>query len=63
MGNTTGITEEKENLVAKSYRPLPIDFFERPVLLLDSGQSVAESVFLEKFREYIYKILAKYSNK
>ena len=49
--------------VAKSYRPVPQDFFERPVLLLDSGQSVAESVFLEKFREYIYELLAKYSNK
>ena len=63
MGNTPVITAETKNLVAKSYRPLPQDFFERPVLLLDSGQSVAESVFLEKFREYIYKLLAKYSTK
>ena len=63
MGNTPVITDETKNLVKKSYRPIPVDFFERPVLLLDSGQSVAESVFLEKFREYIYKLLAKYSTK
>tara|TARA_R110000824_G_scaffold315135_2_gene502223 strand:- start:1219 stop:2271 length:1053 start_codon:yes stop_codon:yes gene_type:complete len=63
MGNSESIIDEKKNLVKSSYRPLPLDFFERPVLLIDSGQSVGESVFLEKFREYIYTILAKTSNR
>ena len=41
---------------------LPKAFLEKPILILDSGQSVAESVFLERWRAYLYKRIQRVSN-
>ena len=56
-------TRQGKHVQKNLVRPLPKAFFEKPVLILDSGQSVAESVFLERFRKYIYEMLQKLSNR
>jgi len=39
--------------------PLPKVFYEKPILLIDSGQSVGESVFIERWRKYLWDTLKK----
>ena len=56
-------TRQGKHVQKNLVRPLPKAFFEKPVLILDSGQSVAESVFLERFRKYVYEMLQKLSTR
>ena len=41
--------------------PYPGTFFKMPVVILDSGQSVAESVFVERFRQHTFQYIQKYA--
>jgi len=61
MGQTSQEEVQKPLAIKKGYKPLPKAFLEKPILILDSGQSVAESVFLERWRAYIYRTIQKVS--
>jgi hypothetical protein len=52
--------ESPEKSFGKPWRwPLPKVFYEKPIVLLDSGQSVGESIFIERWRYYLWHTLER----